>query len=127
MEQILQHVESIQYIHYCLRQKPNNLEDRLILFVGHLANKMFQFGTIKSYVSAIRTRMHSSRMRIGRTLTVFRWRTSPPKNWRPPGTRPDTPPPKFGGNPPEKLETPRKFGGTPLGTRPDPPPCEQNS
>ena len=47
--------------------------------------------------------MHSSRMRTGRTLTVFRWRSppenleDPPKNWRTPQ--------KFGGTPPEKLET----------------------
>ena len=70
--------------------------------------------------------MHSSRMHTGWMLTVFRWRTPPPR--------------KFGGTPPEKLEThphlrdqtrenwrhpPRKFGGTPPGTR-HPPPCEQN-
>ena len=36
--------------------------------------------------------MHSSRMRTGRTLTVFR---------------------KFGEPPPEKLETPQKIGDTP--------------
>ena len=59
------------------------------------------------------TRMHSSRMRTGRTLTVFRWRPSPPKNWRPPRKIGD--PQKFGDppknwTPPEKLETP--------GTRP---------
>ena len=93
-----------------------------------------------------RTRMHSSRMRTGRTLTVFRWRTpppkiwrntpSPPKNWRPPG--PNTPPApkknlrppptrKFGVTPPS-----RKFGGNPppKNWRPPwdqtPPPHEQN-
>ena len=38
------------------------MEDRLILFVGHLANKMFQFGTIKSYVSAIRTTLQEIRI-----------------------------------------------------------------
>ena len=43
-------------------------------------------------------------MRTGRTLTVFRWRPRP-KNLE---------------NPPEKLETPQKFGDPP-GTRPDPP------
>ena len=47
------------------------------------------------------TRVHSSRMRTGRTLTVFRWRSPPSKNWRPPAPR------KFGGTPsPENLETP---------------------
>ena len=38
-----------------LDRKPNNWEDRLVLFVGHLANKKMQSGTIKSYISAIRT------------------------------------------------------------------------
>ena len=59
------------------------------------------------------TRMHSSRMRTGRTLTVFRCRpprkfggTPPPKIWRPPENL-ETPPRKFGGTPPsENLETP---------------------
>ena len=48
-----------------------------------------------------RTRMHSSRMRTGRTLTVFRKLENSPK--------------KFGGTPP-----PRKFGGPP-GKIGDPP------
>ena len=56
-----------------------------------------------------RTKMHSSRMRTGRTLTVFRWRTPPPENL-------EEPPPKK--DPPENLEEPpkpppRKFGGNP--------------
>ena len=50
------------------------------------------------------TRMHSSRMRTGRTLTVFRWRP-PRKNWRPPENLED---------PPKNWTTPQKFGGTPL-------------
>ena len=45
-----------------LDKKPNNLEDRLILFVGHLANKKLQFGTIKSYVSANRTTLQEIRI-----------------------------------------------------------------
>ena len=53
-------------------------------------------------------RMHSSRMRTGRTLTVFR------KLETPPGTR--TPPPKIWSTPPQKKfgadtpPSPRKFG-----------------
>ena len=53
--------------------------------------------------------MHSSRMRTGRTLTVFRWRPppknwrTPPKNWRTP-PRPD--PPRKIGEPPENWRTP---------------------
>ena len=69
-------------------------------------------------------RMHSSRMRTGRTLTVFRClvrgggvspkkaeikkKNSPPKNWavpfNPPPQPPNHPPQP---PPPEKLETPR--------------------
>ena len=45
-----------------LDKKPNNLEDRLILFVGHLANKKLQFGTIKIYVSANRTTLQEIRI-----------------------------------------------------------------
>ena len=62
--------------------------------------------------------MHSSRMRTGRTLTVFRkLETPPPKIWS------RYPPRKFGAGtpPPENLEQapPPKFGA---GT---PPPCGQ--
>ena len=53
-----------------------------------------------------KTRMYSSRMHTGRTLTVFRWR-NPPKIWRPPENFEEPPskiwrpsPPKFGGTPP---------------------------
>ena len=64
------------------------------------------------------TRMHSSRMRTGRTLTVFRKLEQTP----PPKIGADTPPPKnwsrhppkiWSRHPPEKLEQ-------------TPPPCEQN-
>ena len=48
------------------------------------------------------TRMHSSRMRTGRTLTVFRWRTPPPPKKIPPPK--DTPPQNTPPPPPEKLE-----------------------
>ena len=54
------------------------------------------------------TRMHSSRMRTGRTLTVFRWRT-PPKNLEDP---PKKYPPQNLEDPPKKYP-PWKFGGTP--------------
>ena len=57
-------------------------------------------------VVALTTRMHSSRMRTGRTLTVFRWRAPPPPKKR-------HPPRKFGGTTPPKKTPPRKFGGTP--------------
>ena len=63
-----------------------------------------------------RTRMHSSRMRTGRTLTVFRkFETPPPKKLkRSPRKIGDPPPQKFGGPPPENLEEPPwKFGGPP--------------
>ena len=50
------------------------------------------------------TRMHSSRMRIGRTLTIFRWR-NPPKNWE--NLQ------KFGEPPPKNWRTPQKFGEPP--------------
>ena len=53
----------------------------------------------------MKTRMHSSRMRTSRTLTIFRWRT-PPKIWRNP--------PQNLEEPPQKRHPPRKFGGTPL-------------
>ena len=64
--------------------------------------------------------MHSSRMRTGRTLTVFRGRTppenleEPPKKRHPPkfGGTPQKDPPKIWRNPPKK-DTPPKFGGTP--------------
>ena len=76
------------------------------------------------------TRMHSSRMSTGRTLTVFRWRP-PPKIWRNPP--PKKTPPKNLEEPPQKetppkiwkpplkiwRNPPRKFGGT------LPPPCGQ--
>ena len=60
----------------------------------------------------LETRMHSSRMRTGRTVTVFRKLEDPPRKiWS------RHPPQKFGaGTPPENLEQapPRKFGaGTP--------------
>ena len=54
------------------------------------------------------TRKHSSRMRTGRTLTVFRWRTPPPKKTPP---QKDTPPRKFGGTPPKKIRA--KSGAPP--------------
>ena len=53
------------------------------------------------------TRMHSSRMRTGRTLTVFRWRTlpPPPENLEePPPENLEEPPQK--NTPPENLEEP---------------------
>ena len=70
------------------------------------------------------TRMHSSRMRTGRTLTVFRWRdppspkiwrNPPPKIWRTPPKIWRNPPPKIWRNPPPKIwrNPPWKFGGTP--------------
>ena len=65
------------------------------------------------------TRMHSSRMRTGRTLTVFR-KLETPRDQTPP------PPRKFGADtpPPENLEqtppSPRTFGAD------TPPTCGQN-
>ena len=37
-----------------LDQKPDNWEDRLVLFVGHLVNSKKQSSTVKSYISAIK-------------------------------------------------------------------------
>ena len=66
---------------------------------------------LKYCAKVLQTRMHSSRMRTGRTVTVFRKLEDPPKNLE------QAPPLKFGaGTPPENLEQapPRKFGaGTP--------------
>ena len=70
------------------------------------------------------TRMHSSRMRTGQTLTVFQLETpkkleNPPKNWRPPEKIGDPlknwrPPKKIGDTPtPEKLENPPQKIGDP--------------
>ena len=59
--------------------------------------------------------MHSSRMRTGRTLTVFRWRT-PPKIWRNPPKK--TPPKKFGATPPKKDTSPPKIWRNPPKKRP---------
>ena len=81
-----------------------------------------------------KTRMHSSRMRTGRTLTVFRKLETPPKIWsrHPPRKfEADTPPENLEQAPPKKnleqtpppkigADTPPKFGA---GT---PPPCGQN-
>ena len=57
-----------------------------------------------------RTRMHSSRMRTGRTLTVFRKLETPPKIW----SRHPAPPPKiWNRHPPPKIwsrHPPKKFG-----------------
>ena len=73
--------------------------------------------------------MHSSRMRTGRTLTVFRWRPLPENLEEPPENLENHPTPrkigdpqKFGDTPPEKLEPPRKFGGPPLENLEEPPP-----
>ena len=53
------------------------------------------------------TRMHSSRMRTGRTLTVFRWRTPPPpKIWK-------NPPPKKYPPPQKKYPPSRKIPPSP--------------
>ena len=57
----------------------------------------------------VETRMHSSRMRTGRTLTVFPppEKLETPQNWRPPPPKKlETTPRKIGDLPPEKLETP---------------------
>ena len=67
--------------------------------------------------------MHSSRMRTGRTLTVFRWRTPPRKfggTPHPPENL-EEPPPKI---PPPKIwsASPRKFGAD---TPPAPPPVDR--
>ena len=71
------------------------------------------------------TRMHSSRMRTGRSLTVlgkFGNLETPPQNWRPPEKLETHPPPKNWRtpSPPEKLENPppgpdppKKFGEPP--------------
>ena len=69
------------------------------------------FHAIASDPDNIMTRMHSSRMRTGRTLTVFRWRTPPRKFWR---------------NPPRKIRA--KSGAHPpkLEQNLEHPPCEQN-
>ena len=83
----------------------------------------------------MKTRMHSSRMRTGQTLTVFRWRPPrkfggpPPENWRTP-PKIWRNPPKNLEDPPENLEEPpRKFGGTPPyrppWTIPPPPPVDR--
>ena len=67
----------------------------------------------------IYTRMHSSRMRTGRTLTVFRKLETPPKIWSrhpPKKIWSRHPPRKFGAGTPPKIwsRPPRKFGaGTP--------------
>ena len=98
-----------------------------------------------------RTRMHSSRMRTGRTVTVFRkledppkiWSRHPPKIWsrhplppkiwsrHPPKIWSRHPPRKFGAGTPPKIwsrHPPRKFGaGTPPKIWSRHPPCEQNS
>ena len=55
--------------------------------------------TVNRITHACETRMHSSRMRTGRTLTVFRWRNPPPKIWKNPPKK-DTPP-KIWRNPPK--------------------------
>ena len=58
-----------------------------------------RFGYYMAQKLFIITRMHSSRMRTGRTLTVFRWRP---------------PPRKIGDTPPKNLEEPpQKSGGPP--------------
>ena len=86
-----------------------------------------------AYRMNFNTRMHSSRMRTGRTLTVFRkLETTPPKIWSrhspPQKCGADTPPRKFGADTtPAKIwsrHPPRKFGaGTPpkIWSRPTPP------
>ena len=87
----------------------------LIKWFGHQWLALY---TMFLFLSVI-TRMHSSRMRTGRTLTVFRKLENPPSR-------------KFGG------PLPQKFGGTPPpplkiwrnphpGTRHPPSPCEQNN
>ena len=65
-----------------------------IFYVNATANTFAS----ERYLLASETRMHSSRMRTGRTLTVFRLETplpekigDPPKNWRPPRKIVDTP------------------------------------
>ena len=88
-----------------------------------------------------KTRMHSSTMRTGRTLTVFWGRTPPlrkfggppPKTDTPPENLEEPPPPKIWRNPPKrhppqnleeappKKTPPPKFGGTPQKKTPCPP------
>ena len=69
--------------------------------------------------------MHSSRMRTGRTLTVFRGRTPPPTRQTPPpaDTPPplaDTPPP-LADIPPPLADTPPPLADTPSRQTPPPP------
>ena len=112
--------------------------------------EIFSTSTVeKSHkVSTRTTRMHSSRMRTGRTLTVFRWRTppqkkTPPENLEEPPTPPknleepppeDTPPWKFG-DPPKKRPPWKIWAKSGAPPHPPPknlskiwstPPCEQN-
>ena len=75
--------------------------------------------------------MHSSRMRTGRTLTVFRGRTPPPKKkiWKNPPSRQEPPPPP--GRPPLQADPPSPPGRPPLQAdtpppgRPPPPPVNR--
>ena len=64
----------------------------------------------------LKTRMHSSRMRTGRTVTVFRKLEEPP-----PENLEQTPPSKI-----LEQTPPRKFGADTPREQTPPPPCEQN-
>ena len=87
----------------------------------------------KPPIVACLTRMHSSRMRTGQTLTLFQWIPPPQKFGDTPPKFGDTTPPEnletpsHTHNPPKKTGDPWKIGDPPLG--PDHPPlpsCEQN-
>ena len=65
------------------------------------------------FIGLRRTRMHSSRMRTGRTLTVFRKIGDPLKNWRPPSEKLETPP---GTRPPPETDLQDMLGYPPPGT-----------
>ena len=79
------------------------------LFAKHLDLRL-QGAFLHKYIYLL-TRMHSSRMRTGRTLTVFRWnppkKDTPPENLEEPPSPPkkDTPQKK---TPPKNLEEPPK-------------------
>ena len=69
--------------------------------------------------------MHSSRMRTGRTLTVFRWRPPSPQKFQTPPRKFQTPPPrkfqtpplKISDTPPENFRHPPRKFQTPLVNR----------
>ena len=94
-------------ISYCVY-----IEDRQVrmILAWEWIGLLWQVMSACSQLSIIPTRMHSSRMRTGRTLTVFRKLEDPPRKF---GA--GTPPKIWSRHPPKNLEqAPPKFGaGTP--------------